>query len=87
MTVLNDSEDRAFITAAISLDLRVGLEQRARENDRSMSAELRRALTEYLERGEKPDGSRSVLRVCELDVGDLAVTSSAACLPCPGPPR
>ena len=36
------------ISAAIPSQLRDGLEQSARENDRSMSAEVRRALTEYL---------------------------------------
>jgi ribbon-helix-helix CopG family protein len=72
MIVLNRSEGRAFITAAIPPHLRAGLEQSARANDRSMSAVVRRALTEYLtsplgtgSRG--PAGSRT--RPSQADAG------------------
>jgi hypothetical protein len=58
MIVLNRSKDRAFITAAIPARLRAGLEQSARANDRSMSAEVRRALTEYLTTSPSATGSR-----------------------------
>lgn len=48
MAVPKHSEAQALITAQIPSALRAGLEQSARDNDRSMSAEVRRALTEYL---------------------------------------
>ena len=56
------------ISAAVPSQLRAGLEQSARENDRSLSAELRRALTEYLaplpgSRG--PAGSRTAQAAVE----------------------
>jgi ribbon-helix-helix CopG family protein len=46
------------ISAAIPSRLRDNLEEHARANDRSMSAEVRRALTAYLTSG---NSSRSVL--------------------------
>ena len=46
MAALNHSQDHAVITAQIPSSLRAGLEQSARENDRSLSAEVRRAPTE-----------------------------------------
>ena len=69
MAVPNHSEARALITAQIPSSLRAGLEQSARENDRSLSAELRRALSEYLapplpgSRG--PAGSRTAQAAVE----------------------
>lgn len=58
MAVLNSSEDQAVITAQIPSPLRAGLEQSARENDRSLSAEVRRALTEFLTPSPSVVGSR-----------------------------
>ena len=64
MTVLKRSEDQAFITAQVPSRLREGLEQSARENDRSLSAELRRAVSEYLV-GSHPGGSRTASAAVE----------------------
>jgi hypothetical protein len=58
MIFLNRSEERAFISAVIPLYLRADLEQSARANDRSMSAEVRRALTEYLTTSPSAAGTR-----------------------------
>lgn len=53
----------AYATASDTLVVRVGTEtklelaERARDNDRSLSAETRRALREYLERVEEEEDS------------------------------
>jgi predicted transcriptional regulator len=48
MRVLNDSADRAFISAVVPVDLRASLQEAARANDRSVSGEIRHALVQYL---------------------------------------
>lgn len=53
----NGSEETEKISAAIPLQLRADLEQSARQNDRSLIAEVRRALTEYLD-SASPSGNR-----------------------------
>jgi len=42
------SQELRFISAQVPMDLRAALEQAAQQNDRSMSAEIRRALSEHL---------------------------------------
>jgi len=42
-----------IVSAYVEPDLRLELIRRAEENERSVSAEIRRALTEYVERNEK----------------------------------
>jgi hypothetical protein len=46
---MTNASETDKISAAIPTQLHVDLERSARENDRSMSAELRRALVDYLE--------------------------------------
>ena len=46
---------REHLTAFVDADVRRELERLAEENERSLSAEIRRALRQYVERGEEPD--------------------------------
>lgn len=47
--------EREHINAFIDVDIRRALERLARENDRSLSAEIRRALAAYVERDDEED--------------------------------
>ena len=49
------TEGRAHVNAYVDLDVRLGLERLARANDRSISAEIRTALREYVERAPETE--------------------------------
>lgn len=51
------SAPSTIVSAQVSLEQRAELERRAAEADRSLSAEVRRALTRYLARDAEPAAS------------------------------
>lgn len=57
------------IGAAIPANLRDGLEELARQNDRSISAELRRAIAEHLSEARTSEGHESGSQVPLITCG------------------